>query len=215
MRNTDQYQTCVPRCGRSACSQRSQLDRRCGRPHKWRRDERRREGGSAPSHRSRGIPFDDRDASRGHRWCAVLTRGILRQSGPIVTATLRVGWIGPGSVLTGPLSTLKSGPVDKRFVTPSFAITVRNSGNAATKVNSVSVASDAGLSYSDTKSLAGPTPVFKLDGQSSEIVCVQLETVIAAIETFREVNGSASRRLRAEVSLGSGATVCSSWESLP
>jgi hypothetical protein len=148
-------------------------------------------------------------------WYAVLTRGILKQSGPIVAATLRVGWLGSGAALTGPLSTLKSGPVDERYTVPSFAITVRNSGNAATKVNSVAVASEAGFSVSSTKSLAGPTPTFTLDAHSSETVYMDLENVIAGITTWKEIQGKDSRRLRAEILLGSGVTLYSPWEILP
>jgi hypothetical protein len=148
-------------------------------------------------------------------WYAVLTRGILRQSGPIVAASLGVGWLGAGSVITAPLSTLKSGPIDERYTTPSFAITVRNSGNAATKINSVAVGSEAGLSVSATKPLAGPISTFTLDAHSSETVYLELETAIAAITAWGEVQGTVSRRLRAEVSLGSGGTLYSPWETLP
>jgi hypothetical protein len=151
-------------------------------------------------------------------WYALITRGILRQSGPVVAADLRIGWLskmGPSvGGLTAPLSSLTSGPADERYSTPAWAICLRNSGNVATKVASVGVGSESQFSIRATYVLAGPQPVFQLDAHSGETVYIELDMVMAGLKAWRQVLGSLSMRVRAEVQLGSGVVVYSEWETL-
>ena len=149
-------------------------------------------------------------------WYAILTRSILRQSGPIVTAGVGVGWFGTGAVVTGPVASVRTGPPDPRFTSPSWAITVTNAGNAATKVTAAAIEFKSGISIGSTQSLAGPTPPFTLDAHSNETLYIEYSLVINAAHVSREHERSKSRQvIRSKVTLGSGKIVHSNWETLP
>ena len=154
-------------------------------------------------------------------WYAVITRGILRQSGPNVAVDLRIGWLAPvGSMgprtegFTASLSSLTTGSFDDHYSIPSWAICLRNSGNVATKVATVGVGSESQFSIRAMRVQAGPQPVFTLDAHSGETVYIELDTVMAGLKAWQQVQGSVSMRVRAEVQLGSGIVVYSKWETL-
>jgi len=148
-------------------------------------------------------------------WYAVLTRDILRQSGPIVETDLRMAFMAHGSAITGPMSMMKQGTPDQRYDVPAFAIEVRNRGNAGVLVTRVAVETEAGFSIIMTQSVAGRTPPLKLEGHSSETVYLDHDMVMAGVSVWEQVMKTPSRKLRAVVSLGSGVVVNSGWEMLP
>lgn len=156
-------------------------------------------------------------------WYAMLTRDILRQAGPRVSADLRIGWlpqtaragIAVSGVFTAPFDSLVLGPPDQRVSLAAFAVTLRNGGNAATTVMSVSIAGNSGVSWLVLDFLVGTGCPFPLESHQSETRCVDLHGVFAAIEAYAEVIGNKSTKLRAAIELGSGDVVRSPWQNLP
>jgi len=148
-------------------------------------------------------------------WYAWLTRLAVRQSGPVVTVELRVGWVveaaRQGQVFVGPLSSLKAGPPDARFQVPFFAVKLWNSGNTKTSIDKVQIGFPSGFAYMTTHTPVGPNCPFPLEAHSSETYFLEAPDNLEGLEAMRKV----SRKIRAEVDLGSGSTVHSSWEQLP
>lgn len=152
-------------------------------------------------------------------WYAVLTRGLLRQSGPIVSVTLGVGWLPQSgianAVITAPLSTLVTGPPDKRFSGATWAVEVRNSGNSATKVTGIAIEAKNGPTLRPMETVGGTNPPFDLDAHSGETICLALDMVLEGVNAWNKVVGGARSDLRAVVTLGSGLTVRSRWATMP
>ena len=152
-------------------------------------------------------------------WYAWITGRLLHQSGPVISVEFSVGWIsqpvGQGGVLLGPLSSLKSGPPDDRFLVPLLAVQIRNSGNMAASIARVSVESKGSFFYTHIVAPAGPSCPFELGAHSHQTAFISVEDVITAINAWNEVMGKSSLAIRAVVELGSGAIEYSGWEQLP
>ncbi len=148
-------------------------------------------------------------------WYAWLTRLSVRQSGPIVTVELSVGWVmaptPQGQVFIGPLSSLEDGAPDDRFQVPFFAIRLWNSGNTKTSVDKVQIGFRSGFAYMTNHTAVGPNCPFPLEAHSSETYFLEAPDNPDGLEAMRKI----SREIRAEVDLGSGSKVHSSWEQLP
>ncbi|MEQ1698911.1 MAG: hypothetical protein ABMA25_02325 [Ilumatobacteraceae bacterium] len=154
-------------------------------------------------------------------WYAVLTRGILRQAGPLVSAHLNVGWLPRSAattgradgVLTAPLESLLTGPLDPRLPLPSLAVTLRNAGNSPTNVMSVKIETDGGATWHPLSFVVGQSCPFRLEPHMSEVRCIDLPDVLAGIDAQAKVLNVNTTALRTVVELGSGESVRSDWQS--
>lgn len=148
-------------------------------------------------------------------WYAWLTRLSVLQSGPIVAVELGVGWVmvptRQARVLMGPLSSLEAGPPHGSYRVPFFAIRLWNSGNTKTSVDKVKIGFRSGFTYMTDRTAVGPNCPFPLEAHSSETYFLEAPDNPDELEAMRMV----SRKIRAEVDLGSGSEVHSSWERLP
>ena len=156
-------------------------------------------------------------------WYGLLTRNILRQAGPLVSADLRIGWLpepspcGPvfSGVFTATFDSLSKGPPDSRTPVATFSVTTRNAGNAATNIMGVSIAGNGGVSWVVLNFLVGTECPFRLESHVSETRCVEVQGVLVAVAAYAEVVGKKSSKLRAVIELGGGDVVYSKWRRLP
>lgn len=145
-------------------------------------------------------------------WYAVITKGILRKSGPIITAQLRQGWadVHAGLVLTRPFDLRASSP-EPRYTDFVIVINVRNSGNGSATIEGVSVKQDDGAEYSMTRHSFGPNVPVDLTGNTSVTFYLEPSHFIAGIKVFGK---TAKPRAQARVTIGSGEVIGSPWEKV-
>lgn len=144
-------------------------------------------------------------------WYAVLTKGILQRSGPIIGVTLRSAWaMGNHSAVTAPFD-LTAQPFDKRYNIPLVAVGVTNSGNASITVNDAAVEVERAFSLSELQSQFGPSTPLRLDGNSATTFYIPLEPFVQSLSALKPGEG---KRVRGTVSLGDGTRVASDWVDL-
>lgn len=149
-------------------------------------------------------------------WYSWLTAAMLRQSGPVIVTELRFAWTNPvgTSVVSMPFE--RMGPAtDPRYSVPLLAVVIRNKGNAAGEVTKVNVAADTGMKIAQLRPPIGPTCPLSVGPHSEQTCYLDPTELFPGFEAFDKVMNTRTRRMRAEVELGSGATVVGRWNDMP
>jgi hypothetical protein len=128
----------------------------------------------------------------------------FRSSGPRLKVDLLWAWIGPGGsgAITVPMTGKRPTPPEQGYDTLMLAVQARNTGRAATTVETAGIRRSDGMRFHHPTAPVGPSTPVRLEAESSVMFFVDPQPMLVAAEVIPATGGIA-----AYVMLGSGREV--------